>query len=284
MKRRQQQLIGLESKTENIKRVLLEKVCLNHQKSIPLTCPMHCQEQSRVSLGLANNLLCQSKHITCISGCFPSTKCSWWGSTAFMFFKSFKKCLQKKTRIPLRCFQDSASILLEFYLIYLPIFYFKTSIKTSCNQMDCVWGGWVISNTCDPLGYSPPGSSIHGIFWSGLPFPTLEDLPDPGIELTSLASPAPAGGFFTTEPPESKVKVKSLSHVQLFVTPWTFSPLGSSIHGIFQARLLEWVAISFFRAYSQPRDRTQVSCIVGRRFTVWATWEPQNRLYQVLVC
>ena len=43
---------------------------------------------------------------------------------------------------------------------------------------------------------------------------------------------------------------------------------GSSVHGIFQARILEWVAISFSRGSSQPRDRTQVSCIVGRRFMV----------------
>ena len=48
---------------------------------------------------------------------------------------------------------------------------------------------------------------------------------------------------------------------------------GSSIHGIFQARILEWVAISFFRRSSQPRDGTRVSRIVGRRFTVWATRE-----------
>ena len=39
---------------------------------------------------------------------------------------------------------------------------------------------------------------------------------------------------------------------------------GSSVHGIFQARILEWVAISFSRRSSQPRDWTQVSCIVGR--------------------
>ena len=51
------------------------------------------------------------------------------------------------------------------------------------------------------------------------------------------------------------------------------SPPGSSIHGILQARILEWVAISLSRGSSQPRDRTQVSCIVGRRFTVWATRE-----------
>ena len=45
----------------------------------------------------------------------------------------------------------------------------------------------------------------------------------------------------------------------------------SSVHGIFQARVLEWGAIFFSRGSSQPRDQTQVSYIVGRRFTVWAT-------------
>ena len=48
------------------------------------------------------------------------------------------------------------------------------------------------------------------------------------------------------------------------------SPPGSSIHGIFQARTQEWVAIAFSRGSSWPRNRTQVSCIVGRFFTDWA--------------
>ena len=48
---------------------------------------------------------------------------------------------------------------------------------------------------------------------------------------------------------------------------------GSSIHGIFQARILEWIAISFPRRSSQPRGWTQASCIVGRYFTVWGTRE-----------
>ena len=51
------------------------------------------------------------------------------------------------------------------------------------------------------------------------------------------------------------------------------SPLGSSIHGIFQAKILEWVTIPFSRGSSLRRDRTQVSCIAGRLFTVWATRE-----------
>ena len=43
---------------------------------------------------------------------------------------------------------------------------------------------------------------------------------------------------------------------------------GFSIHGVFQARILEWVAISFSRGFSPTRDRTQVSCIAGRCFTL----------------
>ena len=55
--------------------------------------------------------------------------------------------------------------------------------------------------------------------------------------------------------------------------PMDCSLPGFSVHGIFQARVLEWVAISFSRGSSQPRDRTWVFHIVGRRFTLWATRE-----------
>ena len=48
--------------------------------------------------------------------------------------------------------------------------------------------------------------------------------------------------------------------------PMDCSPQGSSVHGILQARILEWAAISFSRGSSRPRDRTQVSHIVGRHF------------------
>ena len=55
--------------------------------------------------------------------------------------------------------------------------------------------------------------------------------------------------------------------------PMDCSPPGSSVHGIFQAWILEWGAISFSRGSSRPRDGTWVSCIVGRRFIAWATRE-----------
>ena len=51
------------------------------------------------------------------------------------------------------------------------------------------------------------------------------------------------------------------------------SPPGSSVHRILQERILEWVAIPFSRGSSQPRDRTWLSCIIGRFFTVWVTRE-----------
>ena len=61
----------------------------------------------------------------------------------------------------------------------------------------------------------------------------------------------------------------SLSCVWLFGTPCSLP--GSSIHGTLQARILEWVAISFSRGSSWARDQTQVSCIAGWFSTVWAT-------------
>ena len=70
---------------------------------------------------------------------------------------------------------------------------------------------------------------------------------------------------------KTTIGVCMLSHVRCCNTmarnPMAFNPLGSSLHGILQARILQWVAISFSRGSSWPRDRTQVSCIVGRFFT-----------------
>ena len=65
-------------------------------------------------------------------------------------------------------------------------------------------------------------------------------------------------------------EVKSFSRVWL-CDPMDCSLLGSSTPGILQAGILEWVAISFSRRSSQPRDWIRVSCIAGRCFTIWAT-------------
>ena len=60
-----------------------------------------------------------------------------------------------------------------------------------------------------------------------------------------------------------KVKVKVAQSC-----PTLCVPIDYTIHGILQARILEWVAFLFSRGSSQPRDRTQVSCIAGRLFTI----------------
>ena len=56
--------------------------------------------------------------------------------------------------------------------------------------------------------------------------------------------------------------------------PTDWRPPGSSVHGILQARAMEWILIPFSRGSSWPRDQTWVSCIAGRFFTIWATGKP----------
>ena len=72
---------------------------------------------------------------------------------------------------------------------------------------------------------------------------------------------------------------QSVSESEVAQSCWTLCLPVSSVHEIYQARILEWVAISFSRRSSLPRDWTRVSLIVGRRFTVWATREIFKCLY-----
>ena len=83
----------------------------------------------------------------------------------------------------------------------------------------------------------------------------------------------------TVQKPVEAVGVLScFSGVRLFATPWTAcGQPGSSVHGIFWARILEWVAISPSRASSQPRDQTPVfciSCLTGKFFTTESPGKP----------
>ena len=74
---------------------------------------------------------------------------------------------------------------------------------------------------------------------------------------------------------------ESFSLVQLFVTPQTVACQAPSVRGILQARILEWVAIPFSRGSSWPRDWTQVFCIAGGVFTIWAAREYLNEVISV---
>ena len=96
----------------------------------------------------------------------------------------------------------------------------------------------------------------------------LESLPQPGTPVSHSA--ASQHCLLLTV----KVKWKWLSRVQLFETPWLIQ--SSTVHGILQARILEWLAFPFSKASSQCRDRTQVSRFAGGFFTSWATREAQE--------
>ena len=74
--------------------------------------------------------------------------------------------------------------------------------------------------------------------------------------------------------------VRLLSCVQLFFEPMDCSLPGSSVHGISQARMLEWLAISFSRDSSPPRNQTHVTHIGRQILYHWAMWEAPYWEYQ----
>ena len=92
----------------------------------------------------------------------------------------------------------------------------------------------------------------------------------------------------------SKVNILVAQLCLTLCDPMNCSPPGSSVHGILPARTLEWLAIPFSKGSSQPRDQTQVSCIVGdwntfltvqnpgRFFTVWTTGEAHHTWCTIL--
>ena len=97
-------------------------------------------------------------------------------------------------------------------------------------------------------------------------FPTQESNPHLLCILYWQASSLPLG-----PPGMSLPKNISCSVVSNIWNPMDYNPPGSSVHGVLQARTLEWVAVPFFRGSSWPKYQTLVSCIAGRFFTVWVT-------------
>ena len=102
--------------------------------------------------------------------------------------------------------------------------------------------------------------------WHSLTFFHSKGLP---LLHLPLCLPNANGGCWLSH--YSKLLVNNL--FVFICNPMDCSPPSSSVHGILQARILEWVAIPFSRGTSQPRDWTQVSCIGGRSFTILAIME-----------
>ena len=139
------------------------------------------------------------------------------------------------------------------------------------------------------LATGPPGKSLLCLLLLFLtPLHDLWDLSSPSrggthapccgsAETSTLGPPGKSPGLFilyiiidssTTNDCfyESESEVAQLCPT--LCNPVDCNPPGSSVHGILQTRILEWVAISFSKGSSRPRDRTQVSRIAGRRFNL----------------
>ena len=147
----------------------------------------------------------------------------------------------------------------------------RVSVK-SLSRVRLFATSWTVAYQAPPsIGFS------RQEYWSGLPFPSPGDLPNPGME---PGSPALEADTLTSEPPGKCSNVK-----QCFLSFCESESVSHSVmldslqsHGLRStrllfscnslARILEWVAISFSGGSSQPRDQTLVFHIVGRCFTI----------------
>ena len=151
-----------------------------------------------------------------------------------------------------------------------------------------------------PYERSPQGSSVHGIFqarileWVAVPSSRASSRPRDWTQVSCIA-----GRFFTTETPGKPSRILAscilgllmvLTRLMQETARWSHcmyvkvaqscltlcDPMDYTVNEILQARILEWETVSSSRGSSQPRDRTQVSCIAGRFFTSWTTREAQE--------
>ena len=147
---------------------------------------------------------------------------------------------------------------------------------------------------CSPTDFDHQAPLSMGFprqeYWSGVPFLSPGDLPDPETELTSLTGPELAVGFFTTRVTYGKPHTRLYLYydklwywacvlicVQLFVTPWTIthqSPL--SAHGISQSRI--WSCLPFPSPWDLPYLENPDSCIGRQILYHWATLGKWHRI------
>ena len=154
-----------------------------------------------------------------------------------------------------------------------------------------IWGTCCLVAKSYPTLLRPHGLSVgfsRQEYWVGLPFPSPGDLPDPGIkpEVPAMSPELQMGSFHwvTGEAHEVPGVVKIIDRgsklvkargCEMGMSEWVnvaqscltlCDPMDYTVHGILQARILEWVAFPFTRGSSKPRDQTQVSCIAGRSY------------------
>ena len=189
-----------------------------------------------------------------------------------MFYKMFHVIFICIVTINYMGYSYTKTFLFKIYT-YLSVLYYllNLAIFRAC-KLSCLSH---VQFYVTPMDCSPPVPSVHGILQARI--------------LERVAMPSSRG----SSPPRGQTWVSSVSCVssRFFTTTATWeafwppcvlvklpqscptlcdhldsSPPGSSVHGILQARILEWVAIPFSRGSCQPRDWIQVSCIAGGFF------------------
>ena len=144
------------------------------------------------------------------------------------------------------------------------------------------WDGWMASptqwtwvwvNSGSWWWTGRPGAAVHGVAknWT-----RLSDWTE---MMSLLASQFPIWPKISFQPFTSLGDKFCAQSCPSLCDPMDYSPPGSSVHGISQARILEWVAISFSEGSSPPRDRPRASCIASRFFTAEPSGKPQDKLF-----
>jgi len=131
------------------------------------------------------------------------------------------------------------------------------------------WGNLTLSHQAQNYGSNPP-ERVLGQKTPSLSAHWTE------IEVSPLPCPVPYFSRSSQGEQSCEYGLRVCSVAQecpTLCSPMDCSPSGSSVHGILQARILEWVAMPSSRGYSPPSDRTHVSCIGRRILYHWATWE-----------
>ena len=140
----------------------------------------------------------------------------------------------------------------------------KTGTILPCVYV-CVWVAQSCPTLCNPMNCSPPGFSIHGILqarilkWGAIPFSRVSSRPRAWTQVSWVA-----GRFLTIWATTEALILPCTLLLQSCLTlcnPMGYSLPGSTAHGIFQARILECVAMPFSRGSSQHRDWTCISCV-----------------------
>ena len=150
-----------------------------------------------------------------------------------------------------------------------------------CRERSQSAGGGVVPKShlalATPMACVPSSSSVHGISQGKRQKQEIKGnktSKDRRLWIASLKQGPlkPKSSFFFFFP----VEVKVAQSCPTICDPMDCSLPDSSVHGVLQAKILEWVTIPFSRESSKPRDQSHVSCIAGGFFTFWATREAQE--------